>query len=231
MRNSGLGVAIGLAGLGSMLALVQELKISHGYQSAALESSLPMNYIGYKAPEKATREWECKSQVGEIALHDVDNEDRRVARLPHGASHQLLAATIGPEKAQRRAFIATPLKLTRPDKRSTFINPDNVEDIEENPDLRTFTRLTFVSGARIDVIESPNESAALVGNAGVKLIALTRPDKKLRWINPNQVNNVRPSDVTRARFNTNITFGSRMSIYVVEDPLTVASLMMEAGRR
>jgi uncharacterized protein YlzI (FlbEa/FlbD family) len=147
-----------------------------------------------------------------------------------GTGQAYQGVTIGPEKAQRRGSVAVLLKLTRPDRGSTLVNPAKLEDIEENPEFRPFTKLTFDSGARIYVVESPSESAKLVENAGVKLIKLTRPDNKLRWINPNQVDNVRPSDVARIGFSTNIIFGSRTSVYVLEDPQTVAKLMAEADR-
>ena len=42
---------------------------------------------------------------------------------------------------------------------------------------------------------------------------------------------LRPSDVAKPGFHTNIIFGSHTSIHVVEDLETVARLMTEAGQR
>jgi hypothetical protein len=78
------------------------------------------------------------------------------------------------------------------------------------------------------IVEVPSETVKLVEDAGFKLIRLTRPDKKYRWVNPGRIESVRPSAIARQGFNTNIIFGSRTSIYVVEDPQDVAMLIGEA---
>jgi uncharacterized protein YlzI (FlbEa/FlbD family) len=223
MFKAGLAGAFGLATIGSTLFSTHEIGTKQEYREGSLGSFVCANRV--KMLLRSTREQNrCRPPV-EVGLRDVLREQGRQVGLAQGVDrmgYQLVADTIN----GKVAFV----KFTRPDKEPSFINPDNLEDIEEDPDRSTFTQLTLGSGVRIDVAESPSEAAKLVEDAGGKLIKLTRPDKKCRWINPDQIDDIRPSEIARQGFNTNIVFESRTSIYVVEDPKTVAKHITEARR-